>query len=170
MIRNRTQKRHSSSMGKWPRWAQHPSKDIPESTNARLTLHLRLLFLCNSGTFHHRPKTLSKKTPKTRKGPCCQQSSRNQPPRGLFFYTRAAQLGCIITQCVQYVTAPWPSFALGCDKTLRDDFSKVRRKLLKQKEVPLNLATSYLSYNFLTDGSTNQLLSAVYSTVSKLTR
>lgn len=44
-----------------------------------------------------------------------------------------------------------------------------RAELLKQKEVPADLAPSYLSYNFLTDGSTNQLLSAVYSTVSKLT-
>lgn len=169
MIRNRIQKRHSSSMGKWPRWAQHPSKDIPESTKAGLTLHLHLLFLCNSSTLHHRPKTLPKKTHKTRKGPCCQQPSQSATSR-FIFHTWAAQPGCIITQCVQYVTAPWPSFALGCDKTLRDDFSKVRWKLLKQKEVPLNLATSYLSYNFLTDRSTNQLLSAVYSTVSRLTR
>lgn len=67
------------------------------------------------------------------------------------------------------IPAPQPSPTRALDKTPHDSFSEARRKLLKQKEVPPNLATSYLSYNFLTDGSTNQLLSAVYSTVSKLT-
>lgn len=70
---------------------------------------------------------------------------------------------CVISYCTVAISCCNP------EEKPHDDFSKVRLKLLKQNKVPLNLATSYLSYNFLTDGSTNQLLSAVYSTVSRLT-